>query len=145
MEILDKIKQEGNFKKFNYKGLDCEIFRNELGILCGYLTIPKFSKLYQMNMNELPVNPHGGITYHSQDNSGLKIGFDCGHAGDLIPYIGNFEKNMYRIYAYGNKINTYRNMEYVEQELYTMVNDILNADKSIKEHIRDNTIEAILN
>ena len=60
-------------------GLKCLILRHELGHLCGYV---------QSDLTDIDsFDVHGGITFRGrfQYAAGLWLGFDCAHAGDLIP------------------------------------------------------------
>ena len=92
---------------FFCEGYRCELKRHaELGFLNGYIYLPTshpdFGKCYGEVENEVSV--HGGLTF----SDGGKFGFDCGHAGDLIPALEH---------APNPTIDTYRNMEYVELQL----------------------------
>lgn len=82
-------------------GLPCLIVRNDMGALCGYVGLPKdhplFSKDYDTpGCRSLTV--HGGLTYSNfcsgdvchtvepgEDDRVRWLGFDCSHAGDLLP------------------------------------------------------------
>jgi hypothetical protein len=74
-------------------GLRCEIVRiGYLGHLCGYVWLPKGHPWNGVDCLEIErsmrSHPHGGLTYSSpcRDSGGRwKIGFDCAHAGDIIP------------------------------------------------------------
>ncbi len=138
-KILEKIKQEGDYKKFTHKGLVCEIKRNgDIGNLCGYVVIPKHSIFYGVPDHELPVSPHGGVTFSklTKDGEGYIIGFDCGHSGDFIP---SFIKH-----NFGFNGDVYRDMEYVEDQVRKMAEDIFNADSEIGMKIRDGKINDIV-
>ncbi len=69
-EILDTIIREGDSKRFEYHGYKCEIKRNFMGALCGYVNLKE--------PVEMTIYAHGTITFQE----GLKIGFDCAH----LPY-----------------------------------------------------------
>ena len=104
---------EPDKKKFTYKGYKCEIIRNAISILCGYVNIPVDNekgksllkikkKLNQYVFNNIHIDYigeldkyftiHGGVTYFEEKISNGKeyvsIGFDCGHVNDLIPNLG---------------------------------------------------------
>jgi hypothetical protein len=142
-KILEKVKQEGDYKKFIHRGLFCEIRRNgDLGNLCGYVTIPMYSKLLEGSLLEEGaidniVSPHGGVTFNNVSKNGdYIIGFDCGHSGDLIPGMAKFS-------SFTNGV--YRDMEYVENEVRQMANDIADADKTIEIQFREDKIDDIIN
>lgn len=94
---------EPNFLKFidGDTGYKCYIMRHpELKHLCGYVELPKEHKLYgETNVDNeflLNLDVHGGVTYagrrefKQQNNTAdYVVGFDCGHAGDLAPYLYN--------------------------------------------------------
>jgi hypothetical protein len=95
-------------------GYDCCMIRTNLGIWCGYVAVDSSHILYKSRYNELDfpyLDVHGGVTYsgfghpapggtitpqslcpypelnvHTYDEHWW-IGFDCAHAGDLIPGI----------------------------------------------------------
>ena len=89
-------------------GWECIIKRNKaLGILCGYVVIPKDSALYNKHYNDELFNnikAHGGLTYSEHKKDEYLIGFDCAHLDDLAPY----KQDLYQ--------GTYRNIAYVEYE-----------------------------
>jgi hypothetical protein len=124
-EVLKKIKEEGNSKDFECYSLKCHIQRHEdFGHLCGYVRVPKDHPLWGKNYNEPLCNHygclehtvsrlikvHGGLTfsgraYWTEDKEGWWFGFDCAHAGDLIPFLHvDFPDEVYR------------DMNYVEKE-----------------------------
>lgn len=122
LNILDKIKEEGNYKEWIHQpsGYKCEIKRiiftsrrdgvTTGGYLCGYVTLPKshpdYGKSYE---EELDIDVHGGLTYGSDG----KYGFDCAHLGDMSPF--SEEQYCYDLIA-----TEYRDMEYVTQEVNNM-------------------------
>ncbi|MBC1420191.1 hypothetical protein [Listeria fleischmannii] len=106
--LQELIKMEGNEKKFQYKGYNCEIKRIEgSGHLCGYVELP-FQKL----SDELQEIPHGGVTYRKVTEQGnVVIGFDCAHEFDRLPFVESHDDCYY----------TYCDMGFVEGELKKMV------------------------
>lgn len=82
-------------KSFKYCGYLCDIRRIETGgHLCGYVHLGPENKYYGLDYELKPVSVHGGLTYGEFHRTGLGvpdyvIGFDCAHAGDVIP-------NMYK-------------------------------------------------
>lgn len=97
---------EPNEVTFVLHGYWCEIKRHDsLGHLCGYVLLGKKHPYWNLNQD---FAVHGGITHED----GIKVGFDCGHAGDLVPHArmrGNYSNPMYK--------ETYRNMYFVKAQL----------------------------
>lgn len=88
-------------------GYWCEVKRHsELGHLCGYVYMGAHHPLASEAEPDLAV--HGGITF----NNGTKMGFDCGHAGDMSPFIRTH-------FGYSNPgySEVYRNMAFVKAQL----------------------------
>lgn len=120
-----------NFKKNNllsvgsHLGLQYVVQHNNLGYRCGYVRIPKQHPWFDKNnYEEIDVDCHGGLTYsdYTKDKKALWIGFDCGHAGDLVderllddsdPERKNFARAMARLAA---GYETIKDTEYVEKE-----------------------------
>jgi hypothetical protein len=122
IDIKEKIKQEGGYKAFIYKGFQCRILRHNVH-LCGYIGIPKGHKLYGKSCDDIEIDVHGGLTY-ARDSLRFQpekdlwwIGFDCAHAGDFSDF--------YEDMTLDNE-DIYRDMEYVENEIKSMVDQIIN-------------------
>jgi len=89
-------------------GYKCFIVRHpELKHLCGYVELPKEHKLYDIFLEEEDFEVHGGVTYtgkreFEQPNyiADYVLGFDCGHAGDLVPGVKIFHEEVYRDIEY---------------------------------------------
>lgn len=128
-ELNAILQKEGNYKAFEYKGYKCRILRMGEGIpfeyrmfhLCGYVLLTKEDKRYGKDWAEIPYSVHGGITYssdrlHNQPEEWWRIGFDCAHACDIsLPYQLNSELSS----------AVYRTMEFVENELKQLVDQIV--------------------
>lgn len=102
--------------EFEYLGFKCLILRNpELKTLNGYIGLPKSHPYYGKDYNDIDVEVHGGLTFSGQGGRWDKhywwIGFDCAHAGDLMPGadIPGRITNRWDL--------SYRNIEYVKNEL----------------------------
>ena len=103
-----QIKKEGDFEKGEVLGLPFVIWRHpSFGHWCGYVGVPKESRLNGKNyyissesenglskleqaINDISI--HGGLTYAGKLGERSKddlwyFGFDCGHAGDLEPFM----------------------------------------------------------
>lgn len=109
MNIEEQIKKEGDFEKGKILGMPFVIWRHlNFGHWCGYVGVPNDSKLKGKNYyfhteseNSLSkleraisdISVHGGLTYagklsKEKIKDGLwYFGFDCGHSGDLEPFI----------------------------------------------------------
>lgn len=123
-ELKKIIEKEGDYKAFEYKGYKCRIMRLGSGVykmihLCGYIYIPEGHKYFGKDYDDLEIDVHGGLTYADttlrfQPEVGWWIGFDCAHAGDLsyLEESQNFSHNVYRT------------MEFVENELKSVVDQL---------------------
>ena len=101
--------------------LDCLIVCNRMGALCGYVGVPKHHQYFGKDYDEVrDVFAHGGLSFsgecreaederkgicHSEECAANKkvwwFGFDCAHAGDLVPSFGDdFEGAEYRCFSY---------------------------------------------
>ncbi|MBB1578522.1 MAG: hypothetical protein HG424_000860 [candidate division SR1 bacterium] len=131
-ELNAILQKEGNYKAFEYKGYKCRILRMGEGMdpeyrmfhLCGYVLLTKEDRCYGKEYDTIPYTIHGGFTYsshrlHNQPEEGWRIGFDCAHACDIsLPYQLNSELSS----------AVYRTMDYVEEELKRLVDQIV-ADR----------------
>jgi len=112
-ELENIIEHEGNSSEWNYKCkngmiIPCEIRRNDLLFLCGYVKLDKDNPYYNVDSDDIPCTVHGGVNYTNKEDEFWVIGFDCGHHNDLVPY---FILNNMRL-----NDATYRNMSYVSSE-----------------------------
>jgi hypothetical protein len=114
---------------FKSCGFDCEIKRHpSLKHLCGYVDVPvkAFEQWpsFESYEWECPDDDprrvihscvHGGVTYDRINGDVRRIGFDCGHAGDLSP--GGM-RNLSRAFLEGfeTAADVYRDMKYVTGE-----------------------------
>ena len=131
-ELNAILQKEGNYKAFEYKGYKCRILRMGEGMdpeyrlfhLCGYVLLTKEDRCYGKEYDTIPYTVHGGFTYsshrlHNQPEEWWRIGFDCAHACDIsLPYQLNSELSS----------AVYRTMDYVEEELKRLVDQVL-ADR----------------
>jgi len=125
-EIENIIKKEGDYKEFKHMGYKCVILRHpHLKHLCGYVGVPKDHILYGVDHDDLPAefhDVHGGLTFSGfrkeYTNDDLwYFGFDCAHAGDLVPAV------------FSTCNGTYRTMEYVEKECKKLAEKIAEFTK----------------
>ncbi len=130
-ELQGLIAKEGKRKEFNYKGMHCIILRphDEIIHLCGYVCLPKEHKLHGLYYDDIykyvDIKVHGGLTYSErggnvvhQNKEDWVIGFDCAHLGDLAVLSSH--------YGITHTVlkDTYRDMDFVEQELQNLVDQI---------------------
>lgn len=105
---------EPNFVFYFENGYPCLIIRMQTtGHLCGYVGIPKErAATYAKNSysdfatNATGIDVHGDITFFGSRDAFLEpehqnkyifMGFDCAHAGDLVPSLIKFNKAMQKI------------------------------------------------
>lgn len=77
-------------REFEHAGYKCVMIFTEGGYRCGYVGMPRGSKLFGANYGEVDVRVHGGLTYcGGGEDSEYPIksnlwwlGFDCAHWGD---------------------------------------------------------------
>ena len=142
--MINEWEDEPDYLRFteDTTGWECIIKRTKgLGILCGYVVIPKESILYNKHYDDELFNNimvHGGLTYseYEETDDEYLIGFDCGHLDDLAPY----RQDLYQ--------GTYKNIAYVEymclrlaRQLYELSNTLtkskLELEVTIKRILRD--------
>ena len=133
--------QEPDQLEFEYEGYECEIRRNSIGSLCGYVKLPKEHPGYEKDYNDLDIDVHGGLTYSELENDKWVIGFDCAHSGDIAPSCEKSRKDFLRsetfkeLYAGHEDLKkaypnctlfneTYKNIEYVKSECMSLVDQI---------------------
>ena len=133
-------------REFKHAGYKCVVTFGDIGYRCGYVGVPKGSKLYGKNCEKLDFDVHGGLTYSGGGkNSDYPIksdlwwlGFDCAHGGDradnervmeLFPDKAELHKGYMRISKevdkrYGFKVNAVRLEGYVVNECKRLARQI---------------------
>lgn len=102
----DAERDEGTFVAHGYW---CQINRHPtLKTLCGYVLIGKTHPYWTIDID---IEVHGGVTY----TDGVKLGFDCAHAGDLIPARQKYAGMGMHPRDKANSV--YRNWAFVTEEL----------------------------
>ena len=97
---------EPDFLEFEVFGFKCQAKRHDdFGHLCGYITVGADHPWHALTYDEVDADVHGGLTY----SEGGKHGFDCAHAGDLVPKINHL--------ANDDSGDTYKGMGFVVGEL----------------------------
>ena len=114
---------EPDFYEWDYRGMHCIARRNKShGALCGYVDIP--SELWNTNMVlanraslEDTIDVHGGVSFNNYviDKDAHRIGFDCAHAGDVLPV---------ETFSAMNEGGVYRTLTFVIAECERMVDQI---------------------
>jgi len=102
--------------------LDCLIVRNRMGALCGYVGLPPGHPYHGKDYDSTgpdALEVHGGLTFAGSCNEEAPeghgichipepgrpaevwwLGFDCAHAGDLVPQLTMFPTERYRTFDY---------------------------------------------
>lgn len=98
-------------------GLRARIRRSpEIGALCGYVVVLPGHPAHGEDKRGVDVDVHGGLTFagrHDADEPGWWLGFDCAHAGDLMPCT--------RLHLGG----TYRDIAYVRAECESLARQLV--------------------
>lgn len=118
---------EPDYLEFEHEGYKCIIkrrFRDSLigGHLCGYVQLDKIHPLHGIDLVRYSLDNedivHGGITYsESDENNIFRIGFDCGHSGDIIPFQNSMYARINAIYPFESGRKEYRNIEFAKAEV----------------------------
>ena len=110
---------EDDQEVFEYKGFKCEVIRHPMfGSLNGYVFIPKGHEYFGKDYSELDhIDCHGGLTYSKTQEEFTKIGFDCAHYMDYMPYTP---------FHFGDEV--YRNMTYVKKECMKIVDQLIEEE-----------------
>jgi hypothetical protein len=83
-------------------GYVCEIKRNGMGALCGYIYVPLDHPVVAVvrNGGDDGLRVHGGITFYDERDGMYVFGFDCAHAGDMSPMMKRYHHEVYRTIEY---------------------------------------------
>jgi len=125
-------------------GMPCLIRRARLGMLCGYVAVAPGHPWHGLGYSECAeqVDVHGGLTYAAscdgEEGEGIChvpqpgesgdvwwFGFDCGHAGDLVPGFPFPD-----ISIPGHWGTTYRTVEYVQGEVTALAAQLAEAGRA---------------
>lgn len=129
-ELSEIIEKEGDSHQFHYKGYQCEVLRNpSLKNLCGYILVKEdhwlFGKSFSLIEASYDYKSHGGLTYSKKEGVLWKIGFDCAHSRDLLPYELEIHEKL------GLKkvedAGIYRDKDYVISQIMEMVDSIVQS------------------
>lgn len=118
----------------DFTGYDCLIKRNHSGVFCGYVAIPISHPMYGKFYDDVEVAVHGGLTYSDEcdgypdtgichvskdDDKAWWLGFDCAHAGDLMPATIELMKDFPSFSTFGSseRPDVYRNLDYAKEQV----------------------------
>jgi hypothetical protein len=124
---------------FIHAGFSCFILRNLHGNWCGYVGVPKEHPAYSMDMDDIPVEVHGGVTYKDKCNDHIChtpqegmpddvewIGFDTMHRGDLSPSPSGFDTFHWGDLSSSHFLfpSTYKNQEYATNQTKSLAEQL---------------------
>lgn len=124
---------EPDRKEWQSRGFPCLARRNIMGAWCGYVAVPPGHPWHGKDIYGVDVNVHGGPTYAAacdgedichkpppgEPDDVWWIGFDCAHAGDLIPGLA-FEKRVFADFSALFPNFAYRDLAYVCAEVESL-------------------------
>jgi hypothetical protein len=114
-------------------GLPCLLKRNHFGNLCGYVGVSEGHPWFGKGYSGIDADVHGGLTFADFCQEGDEartichvpgpgepdrvwwLGFDCGHAWDLMPGMDAHLKRSSGV-SYGDLGETYKTAAYVKAE-----------------------------
>lgn len=115
-----------------------------MGNLNGYIGVPKGNIFYEGELYSRDssvfdnLRVHGGITFSDYGSNMKKIchfksmreeywyiGFDCGHAGDLVPRFVNLNSEIPGLNLNPSFMGTYKDMKYVEKQIRRLGQQVL--------------------
>jgi len=126
------------------RGLPCLIVRSVMGNLCGYVGVPPGHRLHGVHYAEIDdVEAHGGLTFSDRCGGGIChaplpgepedvwwLGFDCGHAFDVVPGVMKYAKRTQPGQLKGTVLEgifgngVYRDVAYVRSRVETMAAEL---------------------
>lgn len=120
-DFKEKWETEPDKVELEYLGLKCWVLRRQgMKHLCGYVELPPESSLNDLASitwdSDLEV--HGGVTFEGKlevDDLRKYVGFDCAHAGDIVPGMRDSGDTHY---------STYKSVEYVTSECKKLAEQI---------------------
>jgi hypothetical protein len=128
---------EPDREDFQHAGYHCLILRHEeMLMLCGYVGVFPGHVCYGKDCDAIPyddllaIDVHGGLTFAGKGDGKYRpqgrwwLGFDCAHHWDLVPFLEDFAKR-HMEHSLGG---TYRNFQYVRQEVKSLAEQIAKLD-----------------
>jgi len=129
--------REANKVDFEAEGFKCALRRGPCGAWCGYVGVSKehpwHGKSYSEKVKPSPeealsislcMRVHGGLTYSAdhepfgEPDGRWWFGFDCAHAGDLVPDLAR---------EWRAEGAVYRTQEYVAAEVQSLAAQLANV------------------
>ena len=127
--------------------LDCMIYRNRVGALCGYVGVGPDHPWYGKDYDTPDVDVHGGLTYADKcqetadEANGICnvplpgrehdiwwLGFDCSHSFDLCPSYEAFDRERGRPpIADSRFVSTYKDIDYVTAQVTSLAAQVAEA------------------
>lgn len=133
-------------ERFIHKGYPCVVLFQPMAFRTGYVGLPKTSKYYGENYNDIPVFCHCGLTYGrnylfgQDDEKTWWIGFDCGHYNDGydVERAKEYYKNdkevseqlrrLRDLHDITNAYCSFRTLDYVKSNCMSIVNQIIELE-----------------
>lgn len=132
-QILELIKHEGDSKEFDVNGIKCHIIRHpSLKTLCGYVDLTEDFPEYGQSADSIDVYCHGGLNFATQNGKYWRIGFDCGHAGDIVPQTFELEEMTGISFDMFGNSETYKDMFFVEEEIRHIIEQLDNRNHDLR-------------
>ena len=118
LTMLGEWSGEPDLLEFEALGFKCKVMRNtSLGHLCGYIAIGADHPWHGKCCSEIDADVHGGLTYCKDG----EVGFDCAHAGDLVPKMSYLQT--------ADLGETYKGLGFVVGELISLAKQAKEAVK----------------
>jgi hypothetical protein len=126
--------------EWKHKGFPCLAVRHpRMGQWCGYVAVPPGHPYYEKPCDECAdIDVHGGLTYADHCNRHIChvpapgepddvwwLGFDCAHAGDVIPSMNEFiPKGITCMTVKSPFGETYKTLRYVVNEVNNLAHQL---------------------
>ena len=108
-------------------GLPCLIRRNSMGVWCGYVGVPPGHPAFEQGYDDVDVDVHGGLTFADPIDTAKNhpefatelwwLGFDCGHAWDLMPGLVKYQLSV-------STDDKYRDVDFVRAETTSLAQQL---------------------
>ena len=116
-------------KQWEYKGYRCAVLFQPMCHRCGYVEIPKSSKYFNVDYDNIPIDVHGGLTYgrdyllevSKQEDGTYWIGWDYAHYMDCNDYESALEYYKDDKQQYERILRTKEIMGYSEGWIYSQL------------------------
>ena len=123
---------------FTHAGFACLLHRGPLGAWCGYVGVPKDHPYFGKEYDHVAVEVHGGLTFasechghvcHIADEEVWWFGFDCSHAGDLVPGLQRFHNLTRAKFPLPENFESflhesYKDLNYVKKETISLAQQL---------------------